>query len=115
MLNKTCFRLLGGGIAMLCVSGIIFGGFIHTLIMNPANLGYITFFAFSGASTLVTGVLMMFDCMKHKIREEIRRASGERTPETYGDIEEEDVEYMDKLASEVEKLRPQNIEKSRKQ
>lgn len=115
MLNKTCFRLLGGGIAMLCVSGIIFGGFIHTLIMNPSSVAYITFFAFSGASTLVTGVLMMFDCMKHKIREEIRRASGKRNPETPSGIEEKDIEHMNKLASEVERLRPQNIEKSRKQ
>ena len=115
MLNKTCFRLLGGGIAMLCVSGIIFGGFIHTLIMNPSSVAYITFFAFSGASTLVTGVLMMFDCMKHKIKEEIRRASGERNPETPSDIEEEDVQHMNELASEVERLRPQNIEKSRSQ
>ena len=115
MLNKSCLRLLGGGIAMLCVSGIIFGGFIHTLIMNPSSLTYITFFAFSGASTLVTGVLMMFDCMKYKIREEIRRASGERNPESCDSIEEKDVEHMNELASEVERLRPRSIEKSPKQ
>ena len=112
MLNKTCFRLLGGGIAMLCISGIIFGGFIHTLIVNPSSLAYITFFAFSGASTLVTGVLMMFDCMKHKIREEIRRASGKKQN---SDVEEKDVRHMNELANEVERLRPQNIEKNGRQ
>ena len=72
--------------------------------------GYLMFLAFSGASTLASGVLMMFDSMKHRVQEEVERAVR-RKEETVPAIEigEKEREHMSQLLDRCEQLRPKYI------
>lgn len=113
MLSKTWFRLLLGGIGMFTLSAVIFGGFVHTLIISPGSLAFLTFLIFSGASSMASGVLMMFDSMKYKVREEVERAIRRKeNPNEAVVVKEEDQEHMDELLSRCERLRPEHLERS---
>jgi len=112
MLSKTWFHLLLGGVGMFTLSAVIFGGFIHTLIISPGSLAFLTFLIFSGASSMASGILMMFDSMKYKVREEVGRAI--RRKENSDDtvvVKKEDQEHMDKLLDRCERLRPEHLER----
>lgn len=98
---------------MFVLSAVIFGGFVHTLIISPKSLAFLTFLIFSGASSMASGVLMVFDSMRYKVREEVGRAIRHReTPAAAAMVKEEDHEHIDKLLDRCERLRPEHLEKS---
>lgn len=109
MFDKTWFRYLIYGISMICLSALVFGGFIYTFIMNPSSWIYLSLLAVGGASTLVTGILMLFDSVEEKLRHEFLN-KGKKKKKTLSE-QQNDKRKIDSLVRECERLKPDSVQK----
>ena len=117
ILKNNWFQLTIGGILMVTISTFLFGGVIYNLVINPASWIYIAFLAFSGASTMVIGILMLFDAATQRVEKQLKKGikqqEGDFSQETKKRLREEEQEYIQSLIQRSEKLRPENLKKNR--
>lgn len=74
------------------------------------------FFAFSGASSMITGVLMMFDAVTQKTKGEVENAikkqEGEDKSEAEKKLAEQEKNHIEFLIQKSESLRPEKFKKN---
>lgn len=117
MSNKW-FYLVMGGVFMITMSVLLFGGFLHMMILESESWQYLTFFAFAGTSSMITGILMMFDAVNLKVKYEVGEAvkateGDEEKSEVRKDIAEQEKRHIRFLTEKSESLRPDNFKKNR--
>lgn len=115
LVKNKWFYLVVGGVLMITISALLFGGFIHGLV-QASGWGYLTFLAFTGSSSMITGILMMFDALNQKVRHEveetIKRQEGEYDEEAEKQLAEEEKEHINFLVKRSESLKPERLKRN---
>lgn len=100
---------------MITISALLFGGFIHALVQASGSWAYLTFLAFSGFSSMITGILMMFDALndkvRHEVEETIRTKEGKYDEDAEKQLAKEEKEHIEFLVKKSESLRPEKLKK----
>lgn len=63
------------GVLMISLSNIIFGGLAYAIMLKSIYWTYLTFLGVGGFSSLVSGVLMVYDSLRLRVMKEVK---GER-------------------------------------
>lgn len=104
--------LLGAG--MIILSAIISGGLLYSIIVSPGSWLYMATLSCGAASSLITGLLMLFDAARYKVRQDVKsimnikggkRKSGSSEKETSADVQKQ----IKSLSQDCERLRPESM------
>jgi hypothetical protein len=100
------------GSLMILLSVFIFGGLLHASIFNESSSWiYVIFLTFSSTSSLVTGILMIFDAGHYRIKEEMKKTDlkkfGIENPELI--LNKTQKSHILSLQKDCEKLRPESL------
>lgn len=103
------------GSLMILLSVFIFGGLLHTSVFNGSSSWiYMIFLTFSSTSSLVTGILMIFDAGHYRIKDEIKKTDlkkfGINNPELI--LNKTQKNHITSLQKDCEKLRPESLSKN---
>lgn len=115
-MDNKWFYLVIGGVGMITISALLFGGFLHMLSFSSSQWGYLSFFAFAGASSMITGVLMMFDAVTQRVKsiveKAIRKQEGKNKSKAEKKLAEQEKNHIDFLIRKSESLRPKKFKKN---
>jgi len=89
------------GVIMISLSNIIFGGLTYTILIKPTYWTYITLLTVGGFSSLASGVLMVYDSLKIRLKKDRRK-------ESTGVSEDRMINHIKFLEEEAIRMKPES-------
>lgn len=103
-MNETWIKYLVAGILMISLSNMIFGGLAFIIMEQTLYWASELFLGVGAFSSLVTGVLMVYDSLRMRIKKDMIKESGLKQ------IDKNKVKnHIKLLHEEAEKVKPENM------
>lgn len=97
---------------MITLATVLGGGFVHGLAAG-IDWTYLTFLSFSTISTMIGGILMIFDSCSQKVENQVKQILDKQDEDpTDSLLEKKQKEKLEFLAKLSEDLKPDDLTKS---
>lgn len=95
------------GVGMILISNLIFGGIVFTfLTTSQFGFPFIMFLVFGGISTVMSGILMIYDSLKVKVKNDISEQKEKKCKTS------EVKNHIKVLHKEADRLKPEKYQKT---